>query len=106
MSRALALLRAQVDAGKTMTQVSLEIGYSRTAVSLFLGGKYDRDSRRLEVAIVRMYDRRHCPHLGEQVAPDLCQRKASTPKPFGGTARLAFWMSCQACPHKPDGDAK
>lgn len=102
MSRALELLRQQIEAGKPMARIATEIGYSRTAVSLFVNGKYERDSRRLEATIVHTYDRRHCPQLGEEVSPDLCRRKACVPKPFGGTARLNFWQGCQRCPHRPD----
>ncbi|SIQ95427.1 hypothetical protein SAMN05421829_108132 [Aromatoleum tolulyticum] len=102
MSPAQVLLRAQRAAGKTLTQIAAEIGYSRTAVSLYQGGKYDRDAARLEAAIVRAYDRRVCPHLGESVEPELCVRKALAPKPFGGSARLTWWMRCQGCAHRPE----
>lgn len=102
MSHAMALLRAQIAGGKSLTLIAAEIGYSRTAVSLYQAGKYGRDKARLEAAIVRAYDRRDCPHLGEAVEPDLCARKALTPKPFGGSARLTWWQCCQRCPHKPE----
>lgn len=99
---ALEMVRAQRAAGKTITQIAEEVGYSRTALSLFLAGRYERDSRKLEAAVVRTYDRRLCPYLGEEVDPELCVRKALAPKPFGGRARLAWWLACQKCPHRPE----
>lgn len=102
MNRALELLRAQLAAKKSLTLIGEEIGYSRTAVSLYRDGKYDRDSSRLEAALLRTYDTRQCPHLGEEVTPDVCVRKALSPKPFGGAARRAWWNACQRCPHHPE----
>jgi transcriptional regulator with XRE-family HTH domain len=102
MSTARELLRAQRDAGKTITQIAEEVGYSRTAMSLYLNGRYERDSSQLETAVLRIYDRRLCPHLGEEVEPEVCVRKALAPKPFGGSARLAWWQTCQQCPHRPE----
>jgi hypothetical protein len=101
MTRARELCLAQLAAGKTRQQVSVDIGYSRTAVSLYLSGKYRADAADLETAICRAYDRRHCPHTGASVEPGLCRKKALSPKPFGGAERLAWWTTCQTCPHKP-----
>jgi transcriptional regulator with XRE-family HTH domain len=96
------LLRVQLDAGKTLSQIALEIGYSRTAVSLYRSGRYQADPALIEAALRKAYDRCDCPHLGEPVEPAVCQRKALAPKPFGGSARLAWWTACQRCPHRPD----
>lgn len=101
MSHAYRLLSAQRAAGKTLQAIADEIGYSRTAVSLYANGKYDKGARQIEAALTRVYDRRLCPHLDEEVEPELCVRKALAPKPFGGTARLVWWQCCQTCPHKP-----
>jgi transcriptional regulator with XRE-family HTH domain len=103
MSRpALDLLAEQLHAGKTITQVAAEIGYSRPAVSRYRNGSYAEAADKLEAAIVRAYDRRHCPHLNEPVEPALCAKKALAPRPFGGTTRLVWWKTCQSCPHKPE----
>lgn len=80
--------------------VADEIGYSRTAVSLYLSGEY-RSPKKLEAAVISRYDRRHCPHTGEDTGPDICRRRALSPKPYGGNARERQWQACQSCPHKP-----
>jgi hypothetical protein len=100
MSRAHDLVLA-LSKTQPLADIARQIGYSRTAVSLFANGKYDKDTTRLEKAILDRFDQRHCPHLKTEVTPSLCLRKALTPKPFGGTQRLLHWQACQACPHKP-----
>ena len=101
MSRALELCHAQLASGKTRQQIAIDIAYSRTAVSLYLSGKYHADLASLEKAICRAYDRHECPHTGDTVEPTLCHKKALSPKPFGGAERLAWWTTCQTCQFKP-----
>lgn len=101
MTTAAELLCIQLEAGKSLSLVAQEIGYSRTAVSLYRAGKYQADPAPIEAAIVKAYDRRICPHTSESIEPAACVRKALAPKPFGGSARLAWWKACQTCPHKP-----
>lgn len=102
MSTAAELFQAQVTEGKSLQQISDEIGYSRTTVSLYNSGQYRAGLAALEAAIVKTYDKRLCTHTGELIEPPTCERKALSPKPFGGSARLAWWICCQSCPHKPE----
>ncbi len=102
MSHALELIQAQLAAGKTLQQVGREIGYSRPAVSLYNSGKYPSEVEAIEAAIVKTYDKRSCPHTAELIEPEVCVRKALSPKPFGGSDRLAWWTCCQRCPNKPE----
>lgn len=101
MSRAFELCFAQVNAGKSRQQIAIEIGYSRPAVSRYMSGTYGDGLEKIEAAILKTYDRHECPHTGESVEPSLCRKKALGPKPFGGNERLAWWLTCQICPHKP-----
>lgn len=102
MNQAMELIRAQLASGKTLQQVARDIGYSRPAVSLYKSGKYPSEVEAIEAAIIKAYDRRMCPHTAELIEPDVCARKALSPKPFGGTERLAWWSCCQRCPNKPE----
>lgn len=102
MSRASELFQEQVTAGKSLQTISDEIGYSRTAVSLYNSGQYRSDVACLESAILKAYDKRRCPHTAELIGPEVCARKALSPKPFGGSDRLAWWKCCQHCPNKPE----
>lgn len=106
MSRARVLLQQQIDAGVTLVHIAARIGYSRTAVSLYAAGKYDRDCTALEAALLRAYDIRTCPHINETVTAEICRRKALAPRPFGGRDRLAWWTCCQTCPHRPEEQPK
>lgn len=108
MSRALEMAFEQVKAGKSKHQIASEIGYSRPAVSRFMSGTYGAGLAKIEAAIYHAYDRRDCLHTGEAIAPEVCRKKASAPKPFGGTARLTWWEACQGCCHNPiqEGYAK
>lgn len=106
MSRARELLQQQVSAGVPLSQIAEQIGYSRPAVSLYARGKYERDCTAIEAALLRAFDTRECPYTGETVTPETCTRKALSPRPFGGRARLAWWTCCQTCPHRPEDQPK
>lgn len=101
MSRAHELCLAAISAGKTRQQIAIDTGYSRTAISLYLSGKYPTPGL-LEEAICKAYDRITCLHIAEIIEPAVCHKKAFGPKPFGGAERLAWWTTCQSCPHKPE----
>ena len=101
-SRALALVRAAVESSN-IAAVANALGYSRPALSRYLSGGYPSPGP-IEAAILSYYDRRLCPHIGEEVSAETCRRRALAPKPFGGNARLAHWQACQRCPHKPEED--
>lgn len=90
------LCRASVDAS-SITAVAEAIGYSRTAISLYLSGKYGADVDKLEAAIRVQYDRYDCPHNGIEISGPDCQRRATAPRPFGGRAKEAYWLTCQSC---------
>lgn len=95
----LALAQAAVNA-TSRAAVAGEIGFSRTAVSLYLSGKYPADPREVEAAIRARYDRYPCPHTGQEISGPECQKRGSSPRPFGGRAKQAHWDACQACQHK------
>lgn len=101
MSKAMELVFQQIAAGKTKQQISLDIGKSRPAVSRYMSGTYGAGVAQIEAAILKAYDRRDCPYTGGSVDPETCRKKAAGPKPFGGTARLIWWQTCQTCPHAP-----
>jgi hypothetical protein len=84
--------------------VANEIGYTRTSVSLYLGGKYPASPEKLEEAILARYDRYPCPHTGEEISGPDCHRRASAPRPFGGRAKEANWLACQSCQHNTQGE--
>lgn len=98
---ALALVLAQVAKPKSsVATVARQIDYSRPALSRYIHNDLP-NPRLIEAAILDRLDRRQCPHAGEEIEAEECRKKALAPRPFGGTARLTWWMACQSCPHKP-----
>lgn len=102
MSHARALVLLQMARGKTATKVALETGYSRPAISRYLSGDYGAQVGKIEAAILKAYDRRICPHDGEEKQPAHCRRIALRPRPYGFPDAESLWQSCQVCPHKPE----
>ena len=79
--------------------------YSRTAISLYMDGKYG-EVRKLEAAILRRFERRICPYDGEEKAPAQCVSVALRPRPHGFPDAETLWLACQTCPNKPERSAK
>ena len=97
------LCRKAVDAD-SMTAVALAVGYSRTAISLYLSGKYGAGVEKLEAAILARYDIYACTYNGIEISGPDCQRRATAPRPFGGRAKEAHWLACQSCSHNKSSE--
>lgn len=95
------LARAAVEAS-SITAVALAVGYSRTAISLYLSGKYGAEEGKLEAAIRARYDLYPCTYTGVEISSPDCTRRATAPRPFGGRAKEAHWLACQSCQHNPN----
>lgn len=42
----------------------------------------------------------YCPHKDDAISRIDCYQRSSSPRPFGGQEKLAWWESCQRCEHK------
>lgn len=104
----LGLAQAAV-AASSMTAVAEQLlrnngrPYSRTAISLYLSGKYGAGVEKLEAAIRARYDIYLCPHTQQEISGPDCARRATAPRPFGGRAKEANWLACQSCQHNRQG---
>lgn len=74
------------------------LGYSRTAVSLALAGKYPGTTDRLAATVLDVLGRVACPHLGREVTPGECAIHGGQ-IPTSSPAALRLWRACQTCPH-------
>lgn len=102
MSKALDLARALITAKQTnRTAIAGKIGYSRTAVSLWLNEKYGAGVGQIEEAFLAAFEKRHCPHDGQEVRAAICKRLALRPRPNGFPDAETVWDACQACQFKP-----
>lgn len=83
----------------SITAVAVQIGFSRTALSLYMADKYPAEVGEIEAAIRARYDVYICPHTIQLITGPACKQRATQPKPFGGKAKLAHWQACQSCQH-------
>ncbi len=96
---AYSLAEAAAKKPGSITAVAAEIGYTRGAVSQYLGRYYAANPAKLEAAILARYDRYTCPHNEQEISSPDCHRRATAPRPFGGRAKEAHWLACQSCQH-------
>lgn len=90
-------------AASSIQAVATEIGYTRGAVSQYLGRYYGANPAKLENAILARYDIYACPHTGQEISGSDCSRRAAAPRPFGGRVKEAHWLACQTCQHNKGG---
>lgn len=103
LSKARLLVQQQLDAGRTREWIAAQIGYSSPALKQYLLGYYLASASRIEAAIVKRFERRICPHDGQEKQLQHCQRSALRPRPQGFPDAEYLWLACQTCPHKPEG---
>jgi len=95
----MVLLRGAVERAGSIQAVADLIGYSRTAVSLVLNGKYGKSTEALALAVMTGLDQVICPVLGDLPGPD-CLRNQTAPFSAANPQRVALYRACRAgCPH-------
>ena len=81
--------------------VAQQLGYSRTAVSLLVNGKYGRDQTKIQGAVRAALMRSvvECPVLGEIETTD-CRAHQARPYTAANPTRVALYGECHGgCPH-------
>ena len=96
----LDLLRDQA-AQRGLGAVSLEVGYSKAALSLVLNGKYDSSTRRIETAVLRAYGALRCPFEERDLSAADCRFWRTCDRPSSSDWALRHWDACRSCPHNP-----
>ena len=103
----IALCRAEVENGKTITQVARECGMPRSSLSMLLSGGYPAQSLDL---VTRKYGRRvvevyrgavMCPHLHKSIPEDDCRNFAAAPMTTSDPEKLRQYRACRRCPLNP-----
>jgi hypothetical protein len=75
--------------------------YTRTAMSLYLNGKYPAGVEKIEAHLRPLMTRRACPFLSKDITADDCQSRQSRPMPHTRTgAMYQHYLACQRCAHK------
>lgn len=101
--RWLTLLRAEAER-TSMRAVAGRLGYSPTAISLVLAGKYAGKPDRIAKAALALLDVVECPHTGQTMPLVECRTIAHGSAPMHHPMKLGHWRACQRCPNRPQGD--
>lgn len=78
------------------------IGYSRTALSLAVNGRYPAGEGRIAKEILGLLPQVACPFLGQRIDRQLCAAIALGAPPTTNPNRVRHWRACQRCAHKPE----
>jgi hypothetical protein len=93
------LLNAKV-AATSKAQVALDLGVSRTAISLVVHDKYPADTRHIASRVLEVYGRIPCPHLGVEISQAKCREYHSSQPPTSSPRAMKHWRACQNCMQK------
>lgn len=75
--------------------------YTRTAMSLYLNGKYPAGVEKIEAVLRPLMTRRACPFLNKQITADDCKSRQSRPMPHARQGSMyQHYQACQNCSHK------
>lgn len=85
----------------TISEVARKIGYSRTAVSLVLSGKYVGETTAIASKVLETFTNHvSCPFLEKDINKGDCNDYQSRPMPTSHPRHLDHWMACRdGCPH-------
>lgn len=100
MPRDWFVLLSEEVARTSITAAARRLGYSRTAISLAVAGKYPGDTKKLAVKVLGELGTADCPHLERPVTVAECADAAGE-MPTSSPADLRLWRACQTCPNKP-----
>lgn len=73
----------------------------RTQLSLVLNGRYPASTERLAAKVLAVFDRHHCPYLGEPVLSEYCLQLNRGPVPTWDPSALDNRRACRVCAHRP-----
>lgn len=103
----IALCRAEVAQGKSISRVSRETGIARSSLSMLLSGTYPADSldlasQRHAARVVQLYrDQVLCPHQRRGIPADQCRTLAAAPMSTSDPDQISQWRACRRCALNP-----
>jgi transcriptional regulator with XRE-family HTH domain len=97
-NEALSLLKNAVDAGASQSEVARRLGYSPTAISQALSGKYAGSLEHLLARVIEVYGNRQvdCPVLGV-IMLGRCAEERKRPFSASNPVRVRLWQQCKKC---------
>lgn len=109
----IGLCRAEVEKGKSITQVARECQIPRSSLSMLLSGDYpaaslDLVTRKHGARVVGLYRGAVlCQHLHRSIPAGECRSHAAAPMTMSDPEKLRQYRACRKCPLNPlqNGDA-
>ncbi len=95
-------LLAEAAKKTSMTTVALQIGVSRTAISLVLSGKYPSSTENIAAKVIDAFGKVGCPYLQTNIRQSECRDYNSSAIPTSSPRALRHWRACQACPERSE----
>lgn len=99
-------LLTQAVKASSKQQVALDLGVSRTTISLIMNGKYPASTTHIEKRVLDVYGRIACPHLGTDITQAQCIENRTRTAPTSSPREMKFWRACQACPNNTEQRTK
>jgi len=100
MSAAMDVLK-QKRAALGTAAVARMLGYSQATIRSICSGNYPGDPgvvlRRVMAVFVNVVE---CPFAQREIPWQECRSRHTSPRPFGGSGRMAWWEACQGCPNR------
>lgn len=104
--RWLQLIRAEADR-TSIAAVAVRLDYSRTAISLVLGGKYPGRLDKIEKKAIEVLEPPvtvFCPHLDQEIPIEQCVQFSQRKVPTHNPQKMAHWRACQECQNRCKGE--
>lgn len=105
--RWISLVREE-SARTSIATVAARLGYSRTAISLALSGKYRGNTDKIATRALLVLEpvlTVSCPYLGEDITVVLCVQFAGQRAPTHNPAKMNHWRACRQCQNNCKGNA-
>lgn len=83
--------------------VALELGVSRTTISLVVDGKYPASPDKIAERVLNTYGRVVCPFLGNEITLAECKKHHEAAVPTSSPRAMKHWRACQGCEHNTQG---
>lgn len=100
----LTILKAEI-AATSQAKTAKKLGYSETAISLILNGKYRGKTDKFAATVIAILAKVNCPYTGLEIDIITCHETAYSKAPSHNHVKMKQWRACQNCPHKGGGHA-
>lgn len=90
-------IRSAVGRLGSIKAVADQLGYSRTAISLVLSGKYQKDTTKIEAAVRERLGQVQCPFQGVVISGTSCLEHQARDEPAPGGEEFWHWRACRSC---------